>query len=438
MSTTEDSSAIDEKKTDDTGSGQPNFKAFLFNYIYSILFTIGIGIFVIGGLGLYTSKVAQSDILPTDINLAPYTDIELKNFIVEPVEINIMKPHLFSPADQTTSQTAMFNYKGYLDSFVKSFICSLKAWADPKGGFFSNYALYFSKVYDGIVATNFSFINMTFGGLGGKIPEGIFMILYGLFGPIVWLILFLFTNLISIFYHAKNLWQLFRGKIGEEHNFIWTANAQWFSFWKWVFFFFFGFTICLISTFVSPVLLTIYALFSPLFAKYNLIDIDAQNKPVVTENQGVFDFIQSTFVYKKFFFFILATISLIYNAAIYLGSSYMIGIIIAIVIVYLLGLYKNPIPTHQEDVSFRSSEISNVKQPKPVEICPPIQEEGDINLVTREDLDPNNVNSWSSRVKGEVKNELKGEMKGGSKKIKTNSTANLFIKPVKKYNIKLV
>ena len=70
MSTTQDTSVIDEKKAEETGTstGSPDFKGFATNYLFSIIFTIGIVIFVIGGLGLYTTKVAQSNILPDNID----------------------------------------------------------------------------------------------------------------------------------------------------------------------------------------------------------------------------------------------------------------------------------------------------------------------------------------------------------------------------------
>jgi hypothetical protein len=78
MSTTETTSAIDEKKNEETGSSvtSPDFKNFFVNYMLSIIFTIGIGIFIVGTLGLYTSKVAQANILPDNIELAPYTIID--------------------------------------------------------------------------------------------------------------------------------------------------------------------------------------------------------------------------------------------------------------------------------------------------------------------------------------------------------------------------
>jgi hypothetical protein len=218
MSTTETTS-IDDKKTDETdsSSNQPDFKSFVFNYMYSIVFTIGISIFIIGGLGLYTAKVAQSTILPASVDYAPYSDLIGENVSANiQIPMNIMRPHFFSPAEQTTSQTAIFNSEEYLDSFVNSFICALKTWANPNGGFLSSYALYFSKVYDNIVAKNFLFINFVFGGLGQILPESIIMLVYAFFGPIIWLVLFLFSNGLSILYHIVKIGELFRGKTCSE------------------------------------------------------------------------------------------------------------------------------------------------------------------------------------------------------------------------------
>jgi hypothetical protein len=129
MSTTETTSSIDDKKTDETGTttAQPDFKAFVTNYISSIIFTIGISIFVIGGLGLYTAKVAQSKILPANVDYAPYSDLIGDNLDDNiQIPMNVMRAHFFSPPEKTTSQTAIFNSEEYLDSFVSSFICSLK------------------------------------------------------------------------------------------------------------------------------------------------------------------------------------------------------------------------------------------------------------------------------------------------------------------------
>ena len=131
MSSTEDTSAIDEKKTEDSGNNQ-DFKGFATNYVSSIIVTIGIFIFIVGGLGLYTTKVAQANILPDNIEQAPYTifDRIVKNI---PININVMRPTFWSENKDTFSQKVEFNSQEYLDSFSNSFLCSLKKKSRPQG-----------------------------------------------------------------------------------------------------------------------------------------------------------------------------------------------------------------------------------------------------------------------------------------------------------------
>jgi len=427
MSTTETTSSIDDKKTDDTGSTstQPDFKAFVFNYIYSIIFTIGVSIFIIGGLGLYTTKVAQSTILPDSVDYAPYSDLIGENVSANiQIPMNIMRPHFFSPPEKTTAQTAIFNSEEYLDSFVKSFICALKSWANPNGGFLSSYALYFSKVYDNIVAKNFMFMNFVFGGLGQILPESIIMLVYAFFGPLIWIVLFLFSNGLSILYHVVKVGELFRGKTGSEKEVVWS-KFDLFSmngFFQFLFFMFLGCAICIISTFVTPIIFTLYALISPLTAKYKLIDTTDGDKPVL-ENQGVINFITSTFVYKKFLFFVLASLSLITNGNTYLGSSYLVGILIAIIILYFIGFYKNPIPMHDDDLTFRPSKRSQ-KVPKTPEVCPPIPEEDQVGV--------DDKFSWTNKLKNRAGINQKGGKKNISKQINTTTYSS------DKYKIRLV
>ena len=92
MSTTQDTSAVDKKKNTETTPSitYADYKKFILNYLLSIIFTISITIFIIGTLGLYTTKVAQANILPDDIKLAPYTIID--RIVKEnPVNMNVMR-----------------------------------------------------------------------------------------------------------------------------------------------------------------------------------------------------------------------------------------------------------------------------------------------------------------------------------------------------------
>jgi hypothetical protein len=415
MSETENTTVIDEKKTEVTNKDSPDYKAFIKNYISSIII-IGFSVFIIGGLGLYTSKVAQANILPDNIELAPYTvfDRVVKDI---PIDINIMRPSFLSENVETVSQKAVFNSQEYLDSFRNSFLCYLKKNADPNGGAFANAPLFFSNVYDNIVAVNFLMINTIFFYLS-YLPESMIMLLYGLLGIFVWIGLYFMNLFISIFYHFVSIPQLFRSS--EEDNNKWEANENisFFRISKLLLFWFIWIPIGLLSTFVVPIFFTLYGLITPLFATYN---INKTNK-----TYGVFDFIKDTFAYKKFFFFVLATISLLSNGNKYLGSTALVGIVIAIAFAYFIGLYSNDIPedgvnnfTAKIRQKMKQASIEEIvsTNPKLVKICKPIPVE-----------DNRIENGVYRQVKIPIQED---DMQTGGKK-------RINVQPIKKYNIRLV
>ena len=221
---TSSTTAIDEKKTEETGF-TPNFKDFAINYISSITLTIGFVVFIVGGLGLFTTKVAQSNILPDDIDLAPYTIID--RIVKEnPVNMNVMRNSFLSENKDTLSQKAIFNSQEYLDSFNNNFLCYLKTNSNPNSGVFANGALFFSSVYDNLVAKNYLAINSIFNYFG-FLPESIVMLLSGFFGIFIWMILYFFNVCISIFYHILKIPELFRTKSEiNENNWESTENIS--------------------------------------------------------------------------------------------------------------------------------------------------------------------------------------------------------------------
>ena len=108
----------------------------------------------------------------------------------------------------------------------------------------------------------------------------------------------------------------------DTSRFGFPENISFARFVKFLIFFFIWIPIGLFSTFVMPIIFTIYGLISPLFATYKI--------PKTNKTHGVMDFIKDTFAYKKFFFFILATLSLVSNGLKYLGPTSIIGIIVAV------------------------------------------------------------------------------------------------------------
>jgi len=414
MSQTENTNAIDEKKKESDNSTTTDFKGFIINYTRTIIFTIGI--FIIGGVGLYTTKIAQSNILPDNIELAPYT---IKDRVVKDIEINIniIKPLFFSKDENILLQKSIFNSQEYLDSFNKNFLCYLKKSADPNSGLFANAPLFFSTVYDNLVAKNFLAINTIFYYLS-YLPESVIILLYGMFGISIWVGLYFFNVCISVFYHIINIPQLFRDIDDKTKKWESIEEISFLRVIKFLLFFFIWIPLGTLSVFTTPVFFTIYGLIAPLFAKYKITNT-TNNK-----DYNVFNFIKDTFVYKKLFFFILATLSLISTGITYLGSYYIVAILFAIIFSFFMGLYTNTQPNDNEFISVKSlNEIiqANVLSSNKnlVEICKSIP-------INDEKMDKIRNEGTFRKPKTGKSEEI--DLKGG-KKVKN-------ITDVKKYNIR--
>jgi hypothetical protein len=417
MSQTENTNAIDEKKKESDNSTTPDFKGFIINYTRSILFTIGI--FIVGGVGLYTTKIAQSNILPDNIELAPYT---IKDRVVKDIEINIniIKPLFFSKDENILLQKSIFNSQEYLDSFNKNFLCYLKKSADPNSGLFANAPLFFSTVYDNLVAKNFLAINTIFYYLS-YLPESVIILLYGAFGVSIWVGLYFFNVCISVFYHIINIPQLFRDVDDKTKKWESIEEISFLHVIKLLLFFFIWIPLGTLSVFTTPVFFTIYGLIAPLFAKYKITNTN-NNK-----DYNVFNFLKDTFVYKKLFFFILATLSLISNGIKYLGSYYIIAILFAIIFSFFMGLYTNTQPNDNEFISVKSiNEIiqANVSSSNKnlVEICKSIPMNDDKMDKIR------NEGTFRKQKTSKTEEIEMPQLKGG-KKVKNMTD-------VKKYNIR--
>ena len=458
MTTTEETNSIDEKKNEET-EFQPDYQSFAKNYLSSIILTIGFSVFFIGTIGLYCTKIAQANILPDNIELAPYTVIDR---IVQdiPIDINIMRQAFWSENKDTVSQKIIFNSQEYLDSFNNSFLCSIRKNADPNSGMFANAPLFFSNVYDNIVANNFLAINTIFFYLS-YLPESIIMLLYGIFGIFIWITLYFFNICISIFYHFINIPQLFREVPEKSKKWETHDNISFLRVRKLLMFFFLWIPLGLISTFLIPAFFTIYALFSPLYASYKIQKTE--------KTCGLIDFIKDTFVYKKMLFFVLATISLASNALTYLGTNAMAGLIIALAFAYFMGLYVNEIPEpginnftskirqnmKQASVEFSSQNLVEIYKPIPIigdeidnekqyrKLTKPKSVGGDtdetptipVTVETNDTLlneTPINENTANENTTNENTNNAATTMQTGGKKLKYKSTNK------QKYNIRLV
>jgi hypothetical protein len=232
-----------------------------------------------------------------------------------------------------------------LHSFKKSFITNLKKNAFPDTGVFNNAGLYFYTTYSNIIASNYSAFNAIFMFLS-YLPEWLIMLCYGCFFIFIIIGLLLFNIFIYIYYNFINIPQLFRNTVDNKTKWEKNDDISFFRITK-IFNLFWVMCSLFIFIYVMPIVFTFYGLITPLYASYkinsNFIPKQQQHN-INSKSYNLADFIKNTFTYKKIYFLILSTLSLIYYGVKSFGTKSIIVITIAILIAYFIGLYNNVMP----------------------------------------------------------------------------------------------
>ena len=192
MAETTDSSAIDEKNKSNSSDNSDylnNLGGFMKNVI--IIFLVVIIYFTGSGFILYACKLAQSNILPTDENCAPYTSSK--------PNINEVKTNIFTSGDVSMKLSFPYNEENSKNYLIDLF----REYKDePKSNFLANY---FISIIEKIINLNFLIFNAGLDKLN-KFPE-IFLVLLG---PIILSIMTIFIFIANNVY----LWFLWFAKMG--------------------------------------------------------------------------------------------------------------------------------------------------------------------------------------------------------------------------------
>jgi hypothetical protein len=341
MTTTEETNIIDEKKAEEGGTTteKADWPGFFKSFGSGVLTTVCIGVILIGSIGLYTAKVAHANILPEDIDLQPYTNIQ--RIVKEhPIYMNPLKIRSFyglnilSDPEELYSQIAKFNNNDFLNTFSDSWLCNIEEWAKP-GRILSNFWLFESNILKPMTANTFGLMNCIFYKMN-YFPEWLIMILYSIIFTFVFFGLYIYNFFTGIFLHLTNLYQYFL-KPDENDPAKWdTANPSYFNIKNMFLFFFVWTTTSFLSVLFSPFFITIYCLLAPLSATYKLADSDKTSSRAHTENTFM-SFIKDVVTYKKTLILLLIIYKLINSTNTYLGSSYLSGVVIALLIL-IFGL----------------------------------------------------------------------------------------------------
>jgi len=199
MSESSDTSAIDEKKKEESNSSDKgdylkNIGSFMTSVV--VMF-IAITVYYTGsGLVLYACKLAQSNILPTDIHCSPYTDLKPD---IQPIKTNIFTTGGDSPLSMKLSfPYNEYNSKNYIIDMFREYK------NEPKSNFLANY---FISMIESVIHFNYSIFNKILDMLNG-LPEFLLVI----FGPAIAAFM---TTIIFILDHVYLIY-------------LWFAQMGWF------------------------------------------------------------------------------------------------------------------------------------------------------------------------------------------------------------------
>ena len=350
------------KKKKNNSAKDPNIGGFIKNYGIG---TLGVVVFVIfGAIGLYMTKVAMANVLPTDVRFEPYTCSPNVNQDTIDVPMNKVRElglkglalwQIWDDSTKSWEQNAQFNKEDTIKSFKDSWIKSLRNASNAIGA--SGLTKFTSSVMNDTSATSFGAIQSTF-SLFGSWNETLFIVFFGFFGFFLLPFFWIFNFIQSVMYHFTNLfqnnifggwfsYQTFKEKYGED----WEIDGTPFSWqgensveirqvlWKWFSFLFLlvpgSFILLFISMFIIfPFYLTFMPIIKTLMAKYTLgtnkEPLDESSKP--TDKKSLLSFIKDTFAYKRTFLLFLSILNLFTCANTWLGEQYFGAVIIAIIL----------------------------------------------------------------------------------------------------------
>lgn len=323
MSSSNDTSAIDEKQEELNSSIKKEFysnvKSFL---IYIVIFIIVMTLCIFnGGLMLYACKVAQSNILPTDINSTPYTEIKPN---IQPIETNIFPTDTNPPLSMKLS----FPYNDYnASNTILDMIREYKN--NPDSNFLLNY---FFSIVESSINMNYKVLNTILNMFNENFSESVIIMLLPFLSGIIISILFLYNEVYVIYLWFANMSWFFK----TNKNDTGSGKPEWngISITSPIKF---GIAVCLVITFSwilffmwIPILLCtasatlLWCIFSPIMYEGKM-----NNKTV-----NAMSIIQGIFVNYKIPIMIIFSFAVIILAFLNLGTTSGIFSIVTLLLIY--------------------------------------------------------------------------------------------------------
>ena len=379
--TDNDTSAIDDKKNEDTSSDDISIEEYLKNGIYFLIYIVICIVLILvyfmnGSWLLFLGKLAQSNILPTDKDCSPYTN-QLPKFgddANNPVEMN-----MYSTMDKTnpelkpTKVSMKISFENDKYNSSNSLIDAMRKYKNASS---SNFLInYFISIMEGLLQTDYSLLNSYMNLTNKYISEKLIMSV----GPVLFIILFV-CLFINDFLHFVYLWfskmsWFFKTNTNDTgsgtpkwENVTLMSPFSWFIGFCFVCIFFILFFVVLFIG--TPLILgrVLYVIVSCLFYKAILYNADGNNESV-----NGFSLVLETFKQYKLAIIWIITVMIIVLAFFHIG---IIPGSLCVAVVFLL--YCKKIPTDIFDpiklIQYTKYNDSDKESKQNTKTCQPIRE----------------------------------------------------------------
>ena len=332
----------------------------------------------------------------------------------------------------------------FMKNFTNTWLCSLGYKANPitditkesssspvyKSPFWS----FEHNTLKSMVCMSFKILSTVFYYMN-YLPEWATMIIFALFFSIILTFIYMGNFIYGIYAHISNIFELWKN-LWDPDAFNGTPTGleakSVFGYVKLFMFFLLYLLGALCSAVVTPTFITLYTFIKALSATYVVRQKPPLANPADAPKLNLFSFIKNILYYKKTFIIILVMLNLMSSTNKYLGTSYMPGVIIAILIL-VFGMNILAVDDPSSLFSVLKAEFPPLSQPpsekgQPVNTCfPEVKQK------------PNNMaGNKISNVTNQPVNVLKSITRGGSKIFKGGNAKKIVIPKVKMYNIQLV
>lgn len=323
----------DKKKQNLTGQSTDFYSFFLIIFIRIIV--IGL-LILLGALCLYSGKVAQTNIMPTCLSYAPYTDIipPIKQAIVD---INVVKTDKGNYSSKIVFPLEP-NFK-----IINNTLEFLKTWMSGPNS--SVIKLYIATTLQQILSCNFTINNTINNFMNSMLSETWYLIL----APYVLFFSSMLTCTVNAFYMIilwfYNITLLFSEKITSGNKTEWKSGSMFTPFnigWAALYIFilsiiFFTVGVGLIIP-LTAFIVSMFCIIFPLFMK--------SKNSETGKDYGIGETIKNILKYKLNVIMIILSVYIILSASSSFGGyAAFVAVVVCILLYFFTSVYHQYIPT---------------------------------------------------------------------------------------------